>query len=448
MLQKNKYELSIVISPLSDRLTPICLAELQWSKVNAIILAVSSWFFWNFWLSLFFATTLYLSTSTTDFAAFYGAGQSWLSHANPYINSGSGFGFIYPPTSLPFFGAFALFNADTAILLWTVTYFSLFVIAGAALAYTIEGERRSLFICLIVLIFFSSFPILWLIELSQADLLVASITVLALAAGRLRRRYLSAFILALAVLLKIDPVFLLIYFVIFRRDWKYLVGFIASLAGVIGVSLFVVPIQWYWYYVVKILPTQYTDYSMLNDQSVVRFLWYLGLNKVELQAISMLGLGLFTLFAFYVSSNRWRNCFGKKTIRGEAMFLMNGLVILFLSPHSLIYPYAWVVLPLALFLSSLMSESSRFTYLLLVGIAGLLLNSQPTGWTGYFLNSYFVSMLVPTILIGNSILIVSLIPIYLCPNIIFHSVNPIGGRRVVVPTESLQTKIQIQEPGT
>jgi hypothetical protein len=269
-----------------------------------------------------------------------------------------------------------------------------------------------------------------MVELSQADLLVASITILALVAERLQRRYLSAFLLALAVLLKMDPVFLLIYFVIFRRDLKYLVGFTASLAGLIGVSLFVVPIQWYWYYIVKVVPTLYADYSLVNDESIVRFLWYLGLSKAELQVVSLLGVGMFALFAFYVNSNRWRNCFGKRTIRAEAMFLMNGLVILFFSPHSLIYPYAWVVLPLALFLSSLMLEDCRFTYLLLVGIAGLFLSSQPSGWTGYFLNSYFVSMLVPTILIGNSILIINLIPIYLCPNTIFHSIKkPFVGRK-------------------
>jgi hypothetical protein len=106
------------------------------------------------------------------------------------------------------------------------------------------------------------------------------------------------------------------------------------------------------------------------------------------------------------------------------MFLLNGLVVLFFSPHSLIYPYAWTVLPLALFLSSVMLEKCRFAYLLLAGIAGPFLSSQPTGWTGYFLASnYFVSMAVPTILIGNSIVIASLIPIYLHPNTEFHRIE-------------------------
>ncbi|MGD0424972.1 MAG: glycosyltransferase family 87 protein [Candidatus Bathyarchaeia archaeon] len=404
------------------------MARQQWSKINAILLAFSFWMFWNFWLSLFFATSLFLFATTSDFLAnFYTAGQSWLSQANPYANSS--IVFVYPPTSLPFFGFFALFNFETAASLWTVTYFSLFVIAGAALAYTIKGEGRSLFLCLTVLLFFSSYPILAVVELSQADLLVASITILALVAERLQRRYLSAFLLALAVLLKMDPVFLLIYFVIFRRDLKYLARFIVFLAGLVGVSLFIVPIQWYWYYIVKVVPTLYSQYSLESSESIVRFLSYLGLSKAELQAISMLGVGVFALFAFYVNSNRWKNCFAKKTIRAEAMFLMNGLVILFFSPRSLIYPYAWGVLPLALFLSSLMLADCRATYLLLVGIAGVLLSSQPTGWTGYFLNSYFVSMVVPTLMIGNLMFIISMILIYVCPNTIFHSVKKPFDRR-------------------
>lgn len=406
----------------------MCLARQQWSKVNAILLALSFWMCWNFWLSLFFATSLFLFASTSDFLAnFYTAGQSWLSQANPYANPN--IVFVYPPASLPFFGFFALFNPETAALLWTVTYFSLFVLAGAALAYTIKGEGRTLFLCFTVLLFFSSYPILAMVELSQADLLVASITILALAAERLHRRYLSALLLALAVLLKIDPVFLLIYFVIFRRDFKYLAGFTAFLAGLVGVSLFVVPIQWYWYYIAKVVPTLYSQYSMESSESIVRFLWYLGLSRAELQAFSMLGVGMFALFAFCVNSNRWKNCFAKSAIRAEAMFLLNGLVVLFFSPRSLIYPYAWVVLPLGLFLSSVMREDCRVTYLLLVGIAGMLLCSQPSGWSGYFLNSYFVSMVVPTLMIGNLILIISLILIYLCPNTIFHNVKKPFNRR-------------------
>lgn len=163
-----------------------------WSKINVLVLTISFWFIWNYWLNLFFHTANFLyDTQASDFLVnFYTAGQSWLAGSNPYANPQ--IVFPYTPASLPFFGFFALFDQLTAAQYWMLTYLCLFAVALVALAFTVKKDRRNLFVCLTVLLFFSSFPLLWLVELSQSDLLVASLTVLSFATERLGHRYLSS----------------------------------------------------------------------------------------------------------------------------------------------------------------------------------------------------------------------------------------------------------------
>ena len=271
------------------------LTRPAWSKVNALILGISFWFFWNWWLSLFFSTSLYLfnASQSAFLGDFYAAGQAWLVGANPYASSQ--ITFVYPPASLPFFGVFALINPESSAVLWMLTYFSLFAIALTVMAFTIKGERRFLFVCLVVLLFFSSFPLLYMIELSEADLIVASLTVLSLAAERFGRRFLSAFLLSVGTLMKLNPIFLLIYFVIFRRDLKYLIYFVASTVVIIGVSLLGVPVQLYWYYLVNILPHLYVQYQISEVQSIIRLLWLAGLEEPYLQVVSITGVVLFAI---------------------------------------------------------------------------------------------------------------------------------------------------------
>jgi hypothetical protein len=71
------------------------------------------------------------------------------------------------------------------------------VLAWAALSLTLKRERRYLFLSLAVLFFFTSFSFLRLLELSQIDMLVASLTILSLVSQRMKRNLLSAAILSL-----------------------------------------------------------------------------------------------------------------------------------------------------------------------------------------------------------------------------------------------------------
>jgi hypothetical protein len=282
----------------------------------------------------------------------------------------------------------------------------------------VKGGRRFILVSVVILLFFTSFPLESLLELSQSDLLIASLVILSLAGQRLKHEFLSAVLLAMAILMKETPILFLVYFVVFRRDLLYLARCLASIAIIVGVSLFVVPIESYWYYVVKVAPTLSEAFALTDNQSIVGVLSLAGLSKVT-PYVSLAGFGLFALFSFYASSNRWKDFFGRNTLRADAMFLMNVLIMLLFGPRSTIYPYVWVILPLALFISALLMGKFKLTYLALVGLGAFLVNSDPHPLFLYYMG---VSVtILPWITIGNMMTTVSLIPIYIRPKVLYHS---------------------------
>jgi hypothetical protein len=401
----------------------------EWPKYSVVLLAISFWIIWQHWAEPWFllaiSSGLY-DPRVSDFFVFYVAGRSWLSHLNPYIVNPQCsihcVPFVYPPASLPFFGLFGLFNFNLAAQLWTVTYLALFLAALLALAITVKGGRRFLFLSLAVLLFFASFPLQFLIELSQSDLLIASLAILSLASQRLKHEFLSAVLLGMAILLKGTPILLLVYFVAFRRDLLYLARCLASITIIVGVSMFVVPFESYWYYMVKVAPTLSEAFALTENQSIVGVLSLAGLSKATLY-VSLAGFGLFALFSFYASSNNWKDFFGRNTLRADGMFLMNVLMMLFFGPRSTIYPYVWIILPSALFLSALLIEKPNLAYLALVSLATFLMNSNP--YPAHLANFLFYRgvspFILPGIIIGNMMMVISLIPIYIRPKVIFRS---------------------------
>jgi len=236
-------------------LTTVGLARSEWFRFVVFVLTICFFIFWNYSATdFFFAPNWIYDVRISDFHAFYMAGKSWLLGSNPYVNLQAHTPFVYPPASLPFFGMFAIFDFIFATQLWVFTYISSFVIALLALALTLKRERRYVYISIAVLLLLTSFPFLVLLSLGQIDLLVASLTIISLVGERLKRRFASAVLLSIATLLKGPAVFLLIYFVVFRRDLQYLAHYLFSMLVIVVASLLVVPIRFYWYYVVNVVP--------------------------------------------------------------------------------------------------------------------------------------------------------------------------------------------------
>ena len=120
--------------------------------------------FWNYWIP----TYLHAYLPNYDFNLFYVAGLVFLQHENPYAVTR----FIYPPTSIPFYAVFAFFGLKLATQLWTVTYFAIFAIALLGICFTLDSERRSIVVLFTVIFLSTSYPLLYLMQLGQSDLLI------------------------------------------------------------------------------------------------------------------------------------------------------------------------------------------------------------------------------------------------------------------------------------
>ena len=331
----------------------------------------------------------------TGFGVFYYAGKAWLTHGNPYSIGGRPTEFVYPPTSLPLFGALALFDFAFASQLWWITYLSVFVAALLILVLTLENGRKYVCIWIAVLLILTSHPLLSLFYLGQSDLLVASLAFLSLAFEKLKHPWPSAVLLSAATLLTVSPVLLLIYFVVFRRDLRYLGRYLLSTLALIGTSLFTVPAGMYWGYLASVSPALAVSFEANWLQSVTE----------------ILVLVCFAVFSYWVGSKNTGAC---GALRANAMFLMNVLVILFLTSAFAIYSYVWAILPLALFLSFLMMEKTRKEWLLTTGLAACLLNSPLSA------NFLHCPIQFPLEVLGSFMLTLILIPISVRPTIVLR----------------------------
>jgi hypothetical protein len=346
----------------------------------------------------------------SDFYTFHQAGRAWLTHGNPYNLTGHAAGFIYPPASLPFYGIFASFDFQYASTLWFVTYFSVFLVALLILALTIEGERRYVYVSLAVLLLLTSYPLLFLMQWGQSDLLVAGFAILGLVGERWNHRFTSAALLSIATLLKGPSIVLLVYFVIFRRDLRYFGYFLISSLLIVGASLLVVPVGLYWYYLTVVVPSLPFTLNP-GAESVARYL-LLGMVKLT-PVVSLAGVFLFGGFAFWAGSKN-SPVTNHRTLAVDGMFLLNVLIMLQLNVRSGFYHYVAVILPLALFLSALLMENAKVEYLILVGVSTFLLNSVVTP-------DFLRPQIFPFEVVGNVILTLGIVLMYFRPTAIIRT---------------------------
>ena len=362
---------------------------------------------------LYSPAVAFFGSGHPDFNIFYNAGWLWLhGEQNPYtlILIGK---YVYPPPSLPFFGLYALLNIVLAAQVWMVTYFVLFTVALVVLALPIERERRSLFVSITSLLFFTSFPLLIMMALGQSDLFISSLALLSLAALRLKRVTASAILLSAATLMKGPSIFLLIYFAVYRRDLNYLLRFIASTAGIVLVSLLVIPTRVYYSYFVIVAPMMSIAAPAEMNESITGVLTMAGMSNLS-SIVALVGLGLFGSFAFYVGSKKL-NVSRDLNLRDDALFVMNVLIMLALGPRSWPANYVWVILPVALLVSGLITKHVKTLFLISMGIAAFLLNAS---LTQRFLNYSMLPSMLPFALAGNVIMILMLIPACIRPSIL------------------------------
>ncbi len=355
---------------------------------------------WNFWLPTaenFYNLVTKANENRTkdlqnvDFYAYYNAGSRFSKGVNPYYwqisSTEKQFSdFLYPPTLLPLYSQLARIEYGQARLLWLALYFLCYLAAVAALCAVLKKEIRILFLGIALLLTVCSFPFLDHIHNGQADVFIASFTILGLAAYVRGWKIVAAALFALGTVMKVSPVLFLIFFVIFMRDWRFLIAY--AIAGIIFVlaSLPFVPLSLYPDYIFNVLPEVSKGTSYWINQSLLK---YLSINSVLAQLVSIAGLLGFAVLAWYIRrrvivqsphSVDLRYPMDSGSFLGVSVFLMNLLVILIFAGKSWSMAYVWTILPAALLLALLFRMEASPVYMILVGVGIFLLESKVYGY--------------------------------------------------------------------
>ena len=348
---------------------------------------------WNYWLPIaedfFNQQTKPPNPPNVDFLAYYNAGVRFERGDNPYywvMPDPEGIilsDYLYPPTMLPFFNLFSNLEYEQARHLWFFLYAFSYITAFIVLLFMVRRQFRLTFLVLGLLLTIASYPLLLHIRNGQSDVLVISLVLVGFAAYARNCKVGSAILFALATLVKVSPVLFLIYFVIFLKDYRFLVIFCLISGVIVLFSFLVVPINLYPDYLLNVLPQISSGTSYWLNQSVLKIFTS---NESLARLISIIGFGLFALFAWYISRkfnaiNRApRIPLAEGEFVSEGLFLMNLLVVLFFAGKAWSMAYVWTILPSALLLTYLLHTRTKTWYLVIVSIAIFLLTSKVYGF--------------------------------------------------------------------
>lgn len=384
-----------------------------------IILLLTALIAWNFFLPA--AEDMYnnvtrsetnssMDLKNVDFFVYYTAGSRLLHGNNPYFFGHDQQGnpiisdYHYPPVFLPIFSLFARLGYDLARLLWLVLYAISYLAILVIMARSMPSEWSFPFLVAGILLTLLAYPLLGHILTGQADIFIISLILGSYLAYATKHRILSAILLAVGTVLKVSPLFLLAYFVLFLRDYKYLLVYLASLLVIAAISLFFVPFSYYPDYIIRVLPEVAKGTELKLSQSLVS---YFAFSPFLTRLISLSGLGALAVLAWLVG-----NFFSpaERTpvlplasdhFRTEVVFILCLSWVLIFHTGVWPYTYVWLILPLVWLLTGLIRQRVKPTYLVIVILGIFLVMAKDYGLSGLNkLNLWGNMLLTITLIVG------------------------------------------------
>lgn len=236
-----------------------------------------------------------------------------------------------------------------------------------------------------------SYPLAYLIRQGQIDLISSSISFLALLFYLNKRPNLSALCLAIATLVKLNPVMLLATFVLFTGDWKYLLRYGIAVAALVLLScLFISPDE-YRVFALQVLPAMTKGVTGTHNQTPLR---YFAGDRWIPRIITVSLASSLSLFALWVG----RKITQKSQPQIYAMYLLNVAVMLLASGKAWLMAYTWFLLSFVPVLIHLIKGSS-WQLLALAAAAAIATQSIP----------YDSKYLDATNMIGGGIAVVAMV---------------------------------------
>jgi len=360
------------------------------SVILPLILLILGGTFWNFWLP---TAEDYLNLRTRpeyppniDFFAYYNAGNRFSDGANPYYwadtdpAAGNYSDFIYPPSALPMFEVLGKLDYTTARYLWFGISMMLFLAAFLAARSAVPRQDQLVYLLAGGLFTLTSYPLLLHIRNGQMDLAMISLILVSLMLYHRRRILPAALLLAAATVVKVSPGFLLIYFLLYRRDYRFTSFVSGGVLLFVFLSLLRVPLDLYLDYAQNILPEVSRGTAYWLNQSIVKVLPE---GSILGSVVSLLGLGLFSGFTWLTGKSKPLSARGETqsfTLLDFTYFYLNLLVILAFAGKIWSMAYVWMIVPSALLLTLLLRQDTNPGILVPVVLCILLMNAKVYGF--------------------------------------------------------------------
>lgn len=281
-----------------------------------------------------------------DFGVYYYSAQSILAHTNPYLNPQLFTQASYPPVTFLFITPLAILPIDVASKIWIALSVGSFLASLLFLYKTVSVPVIK--IACIFLAVVLSFPFKFTMGMGQINLMV--LLVLSASIFFLKKRMqLSAFLLSIAIILKLFPAFLLIWF-LFKRQFRYIVFTILFTFIFFLISLIYSGSDIYMYYLREIVASSLLEPagSVYYNQSITGFFARLELPGIVL-AIARIAIFLVTVI---IIARKKLDAFG-----GLALLLTTVLLI---NSFSWQHHFILLLIPFYMLLSHSMTKKQWF----------------------------------------------------------------------------------------
>jgi hypothetical protein len=374
--------------------------KMRWVRCT-LLLAVAAVTGLVYWLPL--ARTYYdrpqgvgagVSRPNFDFFQYYAAGHNWSLGLDPYRNhqgvpgainhprSTIQSGYIYPPTLLPVYGLLASLPYETARGVWLAFNAAVFA-AALVVAAAVSRGRRLEVLAIGVFLIAISHPLLYAVRQGQVDMAVAGLTTLSFLLYRRWGSWASAVLLAIAVLTKTVPLFVLAMMVVYYRDVRFLAKVAVSLLLVVGISLTMVAGHLYLEYAGRVIFAVGSGSTFEMNQSLLRF-WAQGLPNSVGVASAVFYVGIL-VFAWFLGGRRRRTLSNDEDSQGgprivdAAFYMLTVSLMLLFSPLAWHMWFVWIIVPAAVLLAhDLRSGLSPRSLAVAAGV--LLMSAQVSIW--------------------------------------------------------------------
>lgn len=195
-------------------------------------------------IALFLTGSELFNSEAIDFSSFYYVGVAVSDNANPYDLSNYTnqekhiYPYIYTPILAQTLSLFIFISEPNLLVIWRLFSILLFSFTIQMLLISINKTNESLLTLVAVGSVAIVFSVMrYVIIVGQIDLIIISLIILSYLYYK-KNNIISALFLALAIIFKIFPIFLLFYFIIKDRKFSILVVFWTGIIVLLSIILF------------------------------------------------------------------------------------------------------------------------------------------------------------------------------------------------------------------